>query len=293
MIKYSRIIALLLLIVMNSGAGLKRIDYREGMNKNVCKSLRGDALVFIIFVDTKQTLPWTEFDISSTIDSTEKAVIWIEEKARENNVELNLVTDTYIGEYATVKKNLPYGTIKESISTPNLRKGIQSLNKWADKIARTVGSEVNIPEKDGIPDIKNPKDKERLVAYLRDKYQVESVVLLYMLNNYYKSDISVPINHLKSNDVEFSIVSYKYPSVIAQNILCLFGAAKLSESVYRRSGKKIQMASEAFENDIMQDVYAESINQLEIGEYTKYLLGWKEKLDSKYHDFLTDKILFY
>ncbi len=270
----------------------RRIDYREGMHMNVCKDLRSNVLVYFVFIDTKTTAPWTEFDIQSTIDSLETAIHWIEEKAHENNIQLNILSDYYFGEeFTTIRRNLPYETVKKSATTPGFKKGQEELNKWADNIARRIGTEVNIVEKDGIPEIKNPKNKERLVAHLRDEKQVESVALLYMVNNYYRDDISIVINHLDTEEVEFSIVSYKYPAIIAQNILNLFGAADLSKTLYRRNDKKIRFAKEYFPNDIMQDVYAKTVSSLEVGEYTKYLIGWNTKLDSKYHTLLTDKIV--
>jgi hypothetical protein len=93
---------------------------------------------------------------------------------------------------------------------------------------------------------------------------------------------------MHTNDIEFAITSYKYPSVIAQNILNLFGAADLSKTLYRKNEKKIKLAAEYFPYDIMQDVYAKSVNELEIGEFTQYLIGWKDKLDQKYQVLLTD-----
>ena len=285
-------LSLLVLVFFTMAFGYKRIDYRHGMYNNVCKDLKNNVLVYFVFVDSKVTSPWTEFDIQTTIDSMEVAVNWLEKKAGENNIALNIISDYYIGnEYTTVRKNLPYETVEKSATTPNLSKGTEALNDWADKIALRVGKEVQIKEKDGIPEIKNPNNKERLVAHLRDSKQVESVALLFMVNNYYRDDISLTVNQLGSEDVEFAIVSYKYPAIIAQNILNLFGAADLSKSLYRRNEQKIRHAQEYFPSDIMQDVYARSLNTLEIGAYTKYLIGWESRLDPKYQPLLTDNIV--
>ena len=248
------------------------------------------VLVYIVFIDTKETAPWTEYDIQSTLDSVDVALEWIEEQARERNIDLQIRSDYFIGnEYTTIRKNLEFGTIKESAITPNCKKGLENLNKWADGIASRIGKEVKITTKDGIPEITNPRNKERLVAHLRDEHHLESVCLLYMINNYYRNDISLSINQLNSNDIEFSIVSYKYPSVIAQNVLRLFGAASLSKSIYRNIEKKIKLAQQYFPSDIMQDVYGVRLSQLTIGEFTEYLIGWQENLDPKYQPLLTDK----
>jgi hypothetical protein len=289
-----RKLLLVLMILVLAGFGYKRIDYRDGMYKNVCKDLKNNILVYFIFVDSKVTAPWTTFDIQTTIDSMEVAIQWIESQANQHNIRLNLISDYYIGqEFTTIKRNLPYETVAGSAITPSFSRGIAGLNDWADRIAQRIGKEVHIVEKDGIPDIKNPGNKERLTAHLRDKYEVESVALLYMVNNYYKDDISLTVNHLDSRDVEFAIVSYKYPAVIAQNILNLFGAADLYKTLYRRNEQKIKLAREFFPQDIMQDVYAAGIDERVIGELTAYLIGWSASLDPMYHPLLTDKIVNY
>ncbi len=289
-IPYKQLILIGFLVLLQ-GFTFKRIDYRDGIRNNVCKELKDEILVYYIFVDSKETAPWTEFDIQSTIDSLETAVNWLELKARENNIQLNIITDYYIGtEYTTIRKNLEYGSVYNTATTPNLRKGLTELNRWSDGIAARVGKDIRVVNKDGIPEIKNPRNKERLAAHMRDEYKVESVALLFMVNNYFQNDISLVVNHMNTNDLEFAIVSYKYPTVIARNILTLFGAADLNSSIYRRNDKKIRLAQGFFPNDIMQDVHEKTLNTLEIGEFTKYLIGWEKELDSKYNILLTDNI---
>lgn len=291
MISVRQLILIGFLIVFQSFT-VKRIDYRDGIKNNVCKELKDEVLVYYIFVDSKETAPWTAFDIQSTIDSLEIAVKWLEAKAKENNIPLNIITDQYIGiEYTTIRKNLEFGSVLRTATTPNLKKGLEELNKWSDGIAARVGKDINIKNKDGIPELKNPRNKERLAAHLRDEYQVESVALLFLVNNYFQNDISITINHMNSEDLEFAIVSYKYPSIIAKNILNLFGAADLNQSIYRRNDKKIKIADNYFPDDIMQNVYGKSVNKLRIGDFTKYLIGWDNNLDKKYDNLLTDNIV--
>lgn len=288
--KYWFYLGILLLLMVSATSSVYRLDFRQAMHKNVCKDLKDNVLVYFIFVDTKTTSPWTEFDIHSTLDSIQTALKWLEQKAEENNVLLHFKTDYYIGDtYSTISKNLPEGSVEATALSPTLRKGIPKLNNWADYIARKAGSSLYIPAKDGIPAIKAPKNKERFVAVLRDQFQVESVALLYLVNNYYRTDISLPVNIFSSEDVEFSIISYKYPSEIAHNILHLFGAADLYKTPYRRSGKAIKMAQQEFPDDIMQDPYAKRLDDLEIGEYTRYLIGWNELIDPKYEKLFYDR----
>lgn len=281
-----------LIFIMFASFSTKRVDYRHGMQNNVCKNLKDKVLVYFVFVDTKETAPWTEFDIRTTLDSIQVALSWIENQAHNRGISLTIHSDYYIGnEYATIRKNLAFGTVQSTATTPNVRKGLQEINKWADGISARIGKEFQISPKDGIPEIRNPNNTERLIAHLRDENQVESVALLFMVNNYYRNDISLAVNHLGSNDVEFAIVSYKYPSVIAQNILTLFGASDLYETFYRKNDKNIKLALEYFPKDIMQDAYSKSINYFEVNELTSYLIGWNNKLDIKYQPLLNDKVV--
>jgi hypothetical protein len=285
-----RIAILGIIFTCTSSLSFQKVDYREAMNKNVCKDLRNDVLLYFIFVDSKETAPWSEFDIKSTIDSMATARKWLMEQAARNNVPLNIKTDYYIGkEFSTISRNLPFGTVEKTAVTPNLRKGLQSLNDWADQIARKAGSTFNIIQKDGIPEIKFPRNKERLVAYLRDEYHVESVALLFFVNNYYRTDISLPINTMSTDDIEFAIVSYKYPSEIAHNVLHLYGAADIYPTLLRRNGKKAKELEAKFPNEIMRDPYAKNIRELEISDYTKYLIGWDTNYKQEYSEYYTDK----
>lgn len=280
------------MFLIPSSYTLKRIDYRDAMHKNVCKDLKGEVLIYYIFVDNKETLPWTEFDVHSTIDSINIAVKWLQQMAKENSIDLKIKTDYYIGkDYTTITKNLAHGSIIKTINEVGLKKGIDELNLWSDFIAKRAGASFQLTEKDGIPEIKNPRNKERLIAYLRDEYKVESVALLFFLNNYFRTDISLQVNTFDTKDVEFAVVSYKYPSEIAHNFLHLFGAADLYKTPYRHNEKKIKFAEKEFPQEIMQDPYARNIWDLNISSYTRYLIGWDKELAPEYQNLLTDKII--
>ncbi|MCF8390475.1 MAG: hypothetical protein K9H12_07255 [Bacteroidales bacterium] len=291
--KFPVIIMFLLSFILSSSFP-ERIDYNLGRYNNVCKDLKDDALLYFVFIDSKETSPWTEFDIKSTIDSLSVAVKWIQKEAEKNNITLKIKTDYYIGnEYTTINRSLPKGSVNMSISEPNLEKGTLSLNKWSDYVAKVAGSSFYITDKDGIPVLQNPRDAERLIALLRDEYSVESVALLFMVNNYYRTDISIALNTMTQDHVEYAIVSYKYPSEIAHNFLHLYGAADLYKTPFRKSESKIKKAGQWFPNEIMQDPYAKNIMDLEISDYTKYLIGWQEELDESYKILLTDKFINY
>ncbi|MFZ5940646.1 MAG: hypothetical protein ACOYXB_08735, partial [Bacteroidota bacterium] len=219
------------------------------------------------------------------------AVNWIEEQARKNKIELNIKTDYYIGnEFATVQRNLPSKTVKETLESSGYKNGIEALNRWGDFVAKTVGESLYMKAKDGIPIQKKPNTKERLIAYLRDDAGVESVSLMFLVNNYFRNDISLAVNTFDTDDVEFCIVSYKYPSEIAHNLLHLFGAVDLCKSEMRKSQNRIKLAEKLYPNDIMQDPYARDLKELEIGDFTKYMIGWTEELPGDAKPLLSDRL---
>lgn len=288
------ILALFGLCIIPTSYSIKKMDFRDARLNNVCKDLSGEALLYFVFVDNTQAAPWTEFDMRSTIDSIRIAIDWLHAQARKENIELNIKADFYIGkEFTTVRKNLPEKSIYESLTSPNIKNGMVTMNKWADGIAKVIGGALPIHTKDGLPEIKNPHNKERLVAYLRDENYAESVALFFLLNNYFKQDISVTLNTYNTNDVEFAIISYKYPSEIAHNFLHLYGAADMHETIYRKNVSKIKTLYQEFPDDIMQDPAGKNIWELNIGSYTKYLIGWTDSYDPKHESLFTDKFVNY
>jgi hypothetical protein len=289
-----RIITRVLLIILlfaGTSASTPSLDFSMGRHNNVCKDLRNSVLLYFVFVDSRSTYPWTEFDILTTIDSIHVATRWLESQAKSGDMNLKIKTDYYIGdEFTTIQRNLPGRSVRDIIDNQNLQKGMVSLSRWGDNIAKTIGESLYVKDKDGIPSQKRPGNKERLLAFLRDEYQVESVALMFMVNNYFRSDISMAINTLGNNDVEFSVVSYKYPSLIAHSFLHLFGAADLHETHFRRSKRKIRLAQDYFPDDIMTDVYARSLDELEVGEFTRYMIGWTNELDSQFEPLLRERL---
>ena len=197
---------LTIVLTLVSGFGSQKIDYRKGRYNNVCKDLKNEVLLYFVFVDTKTTLPWTEFDIASTIDSMAVAVEWLHKQAELNKINLRIKTDYYIGkDFATITRNLPFATVQQSLYEPNFKTGLAAINKWADNLSKKVGESFTIREKDGIPIQQSPKDAERVIALLRDEFSVESVALVFMVNNYYRNDISIAVNTLINADVEFAL----------------------------------------------------------------------------------------
>ena len=286
------LLVFLFLLILPASYQVRRIDYREARLNNVCKDLKGDVLLYFIFIDNKATSPWTEFDIQSTIDSVRTSINWLHTKARENKIPLNIVADFYIGsEYTTIKRNLPGGSVYKSVTEPNFRKAKESITRWANGASKIAGKSVTLRSKDGIPDVKSPGDTERLIAFLRDENNVESVALVFFVNNYYKSDISIPVNTFDTENVEFAVISYKYASDIAHNLLHLYGAADMHETIFRQNKMKIRELNSSYPDDIMQDPYGMPIWNMDIGDYTKYLIGWSSELEPSLEHLMTDKLM--
>lgn len=284
-------LGLMMVLILPSSYKVSRVDYRDARYKNVCKDLKGDVLLYFMFIDSKYTVAWTEFDIQSTIDSIRAAINWLHLQAKENEVSLNIIADFYIGpEYTTIKRNLPGSTVLESVSEPSLKQARENIRRWSDGVAKIVGESVTLRQKDGIPEVKPPRNKERLVAFLRDENKVESVALFYLVNNYFKSDISIPVNTFNTRDVEFAIVSYKYPSEIAHNFLHLYGAADMYKTLLRQNERNIRTLAGLYPDEVMREPYGKDLDKLMISEYTKYLIGWNDRLDPALETLMKDKI---
>ena len=168
------------------------------VNNNVCKKLVGDVVLYAIFVDSKYTNPWTEYDIYSTIDSIQKAMCWIEEKSIAAGIPLNITIDYHQDNNTIVPiaNNLSKKTLSATLFAPY---GVRNIDRWADKIGnsalKTFGPDTSKITRTKI----QPKNRERLIARLRDKHKTDNVALLYFINNYYKDEISVAL-HIASDD---------------------------------------------------------------------------------------------
>jgi hypothetical protein len=276
-LKKAIIISVILSAILFQNCSMsKKIDNRWAVSRNVCKKLKDDVLVYVIFIDTKTTIPWSDMDMKASLDSIQRAIGWIHEQAKTNTQPLSIKLDYLKTTPKAIKKDLPVTISKELISAVEVTK----INKWADNVSKIAGSKIETKSKDSLA-VLNPKNTDRLIAKLRDEYNSESVCLLFILNTYKKDDFTVVLNTMSNTQVEYVINSYKNSSIIAYDFLKLFGAISLYSSPDKKPSKNKAFAKEQFADDIMVNP-AEDIHYLSIGDFTKYMIGWTDEIDPKY-----------
>lgn len=263
--------------------GTNRMTQVAGVNNNVCKKLSGEIVVYAIFVDTKYTSPWTKYDIYSTIDSIKRATNWLENKAQKNGVSLKIKLDYHQNNRAIpIVKNLPEKSLHKTLITLPISYGIKRTDRWANKLASEAGKSFPADTSSIIRTKIKITDRERLIAKLRDIHKTDNVALVYLINNYYINDLSAAIHiNSQTDNTEYAIVSYKSPSVIAHELLHLFGAIDLYLGPWdsnRKVRRKKVWAMKEFPNEIMAFAYR-NIDSLEISDLTKYLIGWQNSLN--------------
>lgn len=258
------------------------VDLRFGIDNNACKKMQGKTLIYLIFVDTKTTKPWSNFDLKSAVDSVKKTSYWLQKQSGANNQDLKIQVD-YFGSKSktkTIARELPKASIYESLDGATVSAGINKLNKYADDVCKKVLTAAYPVES------KNSKSspRDKLISILREKYSVENVALMFMFNNYYMDDFSVTCNTLSKTEMEYAMTSYKSPTLIAQQVMSLFGAAGMGEYYVKSKNKNAKFALEEFPNDVMVNL-GRDLNELEIGEYSQYMIGWTDIVDKKYERF--------
>ena len=262
------------------------------IDNNVCKKLNGSVVLYAIFVDTRFTHPWSEYDIKSTLDSIQKAATWIEKKASENGVPVNINVQYHQNKQVIpIACEFPNKTLSGTLYSPIPKIGVPKLNRWADRIANTAGKSLS-PDTSGVIKTKNRRnDRERLISHLRNMFKTDNVVLMYFINNYYKEEMSLTLHTVSHSDIEYSIVSFKKPAVIAHEFLHVFGAIDLYITPFDRkfsAMRKKATAMKEFPDEIMSFAYRQ-LDSLNISPFTKYMIGWDNELDEKYKRILFGK----
>lgn len=290
-----KVLILLLVLFSNSckvnyiKADKNIIYHIASVDNNVCKKLNGNVLLYSVFVDSKSTGVWTKHDIFSTLDSINSALRWVEKQAQKNGISLSINLDYHQnGKVIPLAANFQKKTLSGTLFSQN---GIKAVDKWADQIAKEALKVYGTDTSTVVKTKLKPKDRENLLARLRDINRTDNVALIYFINNFYTSEISVVLHSHDGESPEYGVVSSKNPGVIAHEFLHLFGAHDLYQTPFdkgKKMKKKKEFAMKVFPNEIMAFPHRR-LSTLEISSYTKYLIGWDNQLDDKYKDMLIGK----
>lgn len=249
-------------------------------DNNVCKKLEGDVLLYGIFIDSKYTHPFSEFDIKSTEDSVIKAINWLENRAKKEGRSLNIKA---VFHEKKGKKPLTQKLRKKTLSkTLFVRNGVKNIDKWADQIAKKAFTSLPKSESTMINTNNKGTNRERLIAKLRDIYKVDNVGLVFFINNYHISEVSVAI-HTNEDSPEYAIVSYKQIGVIIHEFMHLFGAIDLYHDPLKskKENKKLSKFRRRYPNTIMSESALANLDSIAISPITKYLVGWQNSLNKE------------
>jgi hypothetical protein len=278
------LLVVVLLMSLSSCLTSKEVAFAS-RNNNVCKTLDGRVVVYAIFVDSKETKPWTTYDIESTLDSIQRAMDWVMDQAKLNRIPLDIQIEYHKSNTGQIPLRFAFvrKTLFATLFTKPMSRGIRDVDNWANTLARKAGKSLDVDTSEVVRTANKMNDRERLVARLRDIHGTDNVALMYFINNYHTDEVSVAMHTASDKELEYAIVSYKYPSVIAHEFLHLFGAWDLYYShrllsTPRRHEKRM---NKKFPNEIMCFTYR-NIDTLQISEFTKYCIGWNNKLDKRY-----------
>ena len=283
----NKIVLLFLAVLIFSCSTVKESNNHWFRDINVCKKLQSKVLIYPVFVEEKKGFKWSTEDVAEFMDSLALAVDWIKYKADKNKIQLEIISENHP---KVIVKGLPAENIKETDKLFEASSGFEKINKHYDGIAKLVG--VSIKKQETIkPFVEKFNNKERLCAKLRNIYQVESVVLLFVHKSEAMDNVYFTMNSLTNENVEFAVTSINNPTLIAAQILEMFGAATLLYSLEKKSEEKsAKYVKDNFPLDIMGNPLS-NINTLDIGKYTQYLIGWHNDFLPEYKTMTSSKLI--
>lgn len=281
----SKLLLVLLCALLSACSSIVDSENNWFRDRNVCKKLVGDVLVYPIFVEQEKGKRWTEEERVQYIDSLRVSCLWMQKQATEDKIKLNFTVKEHP---KVMKKGLPGKTIGGTLKMLEGSQSFKKFNKHYDAIAKKASSSV---EKEEVlkPFVSKVKSRERLIAKLRNAYQVESVVLIFVHKPQDLSHLYLNMNSLTNDDVEYLVTTFQSPTVLAYQILQQYGAATMNYNSGKKKEKASKMIVEAqFPNDVMANL-GKSIHQLNMGEYTKYLVGWNNVEKDYYKQLVSER----
>lgn len=270
----------IVLFTISSCTSKVKMDNAWKRNFNVCKKLKDKILVYPVFIEDRKGEVWKKEEIQAFLDSINIATNWIKDEATKNDVQLDFLIEAHP---SALEVGLPGKTIDGTYSMANNILGVGRINKHYDNVAKKGFKSIKNQKGASAPFITRAKAKDDFVARLRNQYQLESVVLLFVHKpDKLKNNILFTLNTLNNEDIEYSVLSFNQPSIIAEQILELFGAAIMQYDVKRKKQKEIDILIEDhFPNEIMVNPFT-SLQNSEIGAVTAYLIGWKPEYDAQF-----------
>jgi len=286
----------LLLFLFLAGCTIERQTlFIPTVDNNVCKTLLGNVVLYAIFVDTKYTKPWSEYDVQSTLDSINKTVAWIEQTAANfgHYVDIKVCYHQDNRGSIPIAQDFPSKTLSGTLFSRFRGGNLKAIDRWANSIASVAGKSLPKDTSRLIKTKNSLNDRERLIARLRDIYRTDNVALMFFINNYYTNEVSVALYTGSDYEIEYAVVSYKKPAVIGHEFLHLFGAMDLYITPFdnkKKAQKKKNLAMKEFPTEIMAFPYR-SLDSLNLSQLTRYCIGWDKQLDKRYQDMLFGKKL--
>lgn len=255
------------------------LDHSWKRNYNLCKILKGDVLVYPVFVEEKRGIPWLAEEKQAYLDSLTVATNWITAQAKKNGVEVSFQN---VAHPKNSQSGLSGKSIDGTYSQIETVLGVAKLNKHYDAVCKKQYRYIPKTKLAKPPYISRIKTKDQFVSILRNRYQVENVVLMFVHKPEKKKNLIFSVNTLSNEDIEYSVNTFDLPNLIAEQILEIFGA-----TVYTYDFKKKKQAKvdELIETNFPDDLMAQPLQSLRtanIGELTQYLIGWEVDYDPKY-----------
>ena len=233
---------------------------RPWYNLSTCRSLSGNPVVVLIFVDDNES-SWTEEEV---LTFTEEHVLvgldYLEKNAKEWGVDLDFTVESY---------STPLSGYE--IKCDGV---VSSYGSYSEETVWNVFDRVS-------EDIIN-KSNWALYSYYKSKYPEDDVIFLCCVNKYGRSwaNTARSIND-GVREAEHCVVFSEYynysldeqgtgAATIMHEILHLFGA----EDYYKPDARKA-LANKTYPKDIML-VTGQNINKSVIGDLTAYSIGWTD-----------------
>lgn len=253
-----------------------RMDNSWRRNFNGCKILKDDVLIYPVFVEEKRGAKWLQEEKKAFLDSLKVSTNWILSQSKAYNVNLNFIIEAHPNAIAV---GLPGKNIAGAYNLASTNLGLAKINKHYDnaakKLARAIKrSKIALP-----PYIYRIKTKDQVIAKLRNNFQVESVVLLFIHKPEKNNNVFFSLNTLSNKTIEYGVNSFNKPSLMAFQILELFGATSFNFDVKKKRKEKIMKhIDDNFPNDIMAKPF-QTLSKSTTGTVTDYLIGWTPEID--------------